>query len=322
MFKAAVITVSDKGAQGQREDQSGPRVRTLLTEAGYEIAHETIIPDDRSVIEQTLIHCADALCIPLIVTTGGTGFAPRDVTPEATLAVCDRLAPGIAEAMRLHSLRITPRAMLSRAQAGLRGQSLIVNLPGSPKAAVENLEAALPALGHGLEILSQSAKECAMIEQVGANSVRPQAAKVVSINISEAKGQQKTPIPVGVLVEDYGIEGDAHAGSGRQVSLLGAESVDKLRAILPDLAPGAFAENIVTEGLTLYTLPVGTRLAIGGSLCELTQIGKACHGHGCAIRQAVGDCVMPREGVFVRVLMGGEVRPGDEIRVIDSPTGA
>ena len=147
-------------------------------------------------------------------------------------------------------------------------------------------------------------------------------ARVVSVNISAAKGEQKTPVPVGVLIENHGIEGDAHAGSGRQVSLLGQESVDQLRAALPDLAPGAFAENIVTEGLTLYTLPVGTKLKIGGSLCEITQVGKACHGHGCAIRQAVGDCVMPREGVFVQVLQGGEVRPGDEIRVIDETKGA
>jgi len=312
MFRAAVITVSDKGAQGQREDQSGPQVAALLTGAGYEIVYETIVPDDQSVIEQTLIHCADVRGIPLIVTTGGTGFAPRDVTPEATITVCDRLAPGIAEAMRLHSLRITPRAMLSRAQAGLRGQSLILNLPGSPKAAIENLEAVLPSLGHGLEILTGTTGDCA----------GRATGTVISVNISETKGQQKTPIPVGVLVENHGLAGDAHAGSGRQVSLLGQESVDKLRAALPDLAPGAFAENLVTEGLTLYTLPVGTRLKIGGSLCELTQIGKECHGHGCAIRQAVGDCVMPREGVFVQVLKGGEVRPGDEILVIDEPDGA
>ena len=303
MIKAAVITVSDKGALGQRKDQSGPQVAARLTQAGYIVTHQTIIPDDRALIEQTLIRCADEDRIPLITTTGGTGFSPRDVTPEATIAVSDRLAPGIAEAMRAANLQVTPRAMLSRAAAGLRGKSLILNLPGSPKAALENLEAVLDSLGHGLEILQGTTGECAAM------------ARVVSINISKEKGEQKTSIPVGTLIKDHGLLGDAHAGSGRQVSLLGAESIHTLRDILPDLASGAFAENIVTEGIILHTLPVGTRLQIGVSLCEITQIGKECHDHGCTIRRAVGDCVMPREGIFVRVLTGGEIRPGDEIRV-------
>ena len=182
---------------------------------------------------------------------------------------------------------------------------MILNLPGSPKAAAENLDAVLPSLAHGLEILLGEAAECAT------------TARVVSVNISETIGHQKHPIPVGTFVANHGLEGDAHAGTGRQVSLLGAESIDTLRAALPDLAPGAFAENIVTEGIVLYTLPLGTKLKIGAGLCEVTQIGKECHDHGCAIRRAVGDCVMPREGVFVRVLEGGEVKPGDEIWVID-----
>jgi len=304
-MKAAVITISDKASQGLRTDTSGPAVAALLAEFGYAVAYGSTIPDDRATIEKTLIHCADALGLPLIITTGGTGFSPRDVTPEATVAVCDRLAPGIAEAMRIHSMMITPRAMLSRAAAGIRGKSLIVNLPGSPKAAKENLEAVLPTLTHGLEILTDRASECAAV------------ARVVSVNLSETVGHQKYPIPVGKLVADHGLEGDAHAGTGRQVSLLAAESIDKLRAQLPDLAPGAFAENIVTEGIVLYTLPVGQKLKIGESLCEVTQIGKECHDHGCAIRRAVGDCVMPREGIFVRVLEGGMVKPGDEIKVMD-----
>ncbi|MCL2563051.1 MAG: molybdopterin-binding protein [Oscillospiraceae bacterium] len=316
MYRTAIITVSDKASQGIREDMSGPAIAALLIEAGYEIAQEIIIPDDRAIIEQTLLHCADTLCIPLILTTGGTGFSPRDVTPEATVAVCDRLAPGIPEAMRAHSLTITPRAMLSRAAAGMCGQSLIVNLPGSPKAAAENLEAVLPTLSHGLAILQGTTGECAA---VGAASGRPSSgcATVVSVNISETKGRQKTPIPVVTLIADHGIAGDAHAATERQVSLLAAESIDKLREKLPDLAPGAFAENIVTEGIVLHTLPVGTRFKIGSARCEVTQIGKDCHDHGCAIKRAVGDCVMPREGIFARVLEGGEVRSGDEIRVCE-----
>ena len=161
MYRAAVITVSDKSASGQRIDASGPQVAACLENEGYEVISREIIPDERALIEETLIRLADEEQIPLIVTTGGTGFSVRDVTPEATIAVCDRMAPGIAEAMRGASLAVTSRAMLSRGQAGLRGGSLIVNLPGSPKAAAENLLAVLPALGHGIEILLGSAVECA-----------------------------------------------------------------------------------------------------------------------------------------------------------------
>ena len=304
MISAAVLTISDRAAESLRPDQSGPAVATLLTETGYTVVHRAILPDEQSAIEAALIHCTDTLAIPLILTTGGTGFSPRDVTPEATLAVCHRLAPGIPEAMRAASLAIIPRAMLSRAQAGIRDHSLIINLPGSPRAAVENLQAVLPTLAHGLEMLQGVAQDCA-------------TGRVVSVNISKEKGTQKHPVPTVALISDHGIEGDAHAGPGpRQVSLLTRESINQFRSQIPDLNPGAFAENIVTTGLTLHSLPIGTRLQLGPALCEITQIGKSCHDHDCAIRQATGDCVMPREGVFVRVLTGGNVQPGDEIQVV------
>ncbi|HHT17187.1 MAG TPA: MogA/MoaB family molybdenum cofactor biosynthesis protein [Papillibacter sp.] len=161
MFTAAVITVSDKGSQGLREDTGGPLVRSMLEEAGYEVAHTAVVPDEQEQIERALIHCADMLDIALVVTTGGTGFSPRDVTPEATLAVCDRLTPGIPEAMRAESLKITNRGMLSRQQAGIRGRTLIINLPGSPKAIRENFAAVLPALDHGLEMLRAKKGDCA-----------------------------------------------------------------------------------------------------------------------------------------------------------------
>lgn len=161
-FTAAVITVSDKGFQGLRTDTSGPALRAMLEDAGYQVIHTEIVPDDRTAIEAVLRRCADKLRAQLILTTGGTGFSPRDVTPEATLAVAERLCPGIPEAMRSESLRITPRGCLSRSVAGIRGGSLIVNLPGSEKAAKENLGAVLNALGHGLEILaSQGSADCA-----------------------------------------------------------------------------------------------------------------------------------------------------------------
>lgn len=154
--QAAVITVSDKGSRGERIDTSGPAVKAKLEEAGFEVSYVSIIPDELDEIKAELISCADVRKLALVVTTGGTGFSPRDVTPEATLAVVERETRGIPEAMRAESLRITPRGCLSRAAAGIRGGTLIVNLPGSQKAAIENLEAVLPALGHGLEMLASA----------------------------------------------------------------------------------------------------------------------------------------------------------------------
>lgn len=161
MYHAAVLTVSDRSFQGERPDAGGPLVAELLKSAGYDVRKTAMVPDEQLQIEEVLRTLADAGDIQLLVTTGGTGFAPRDVTPEATLAVCDRVAPGIPEAMRYASLQITPRAMLSRAQAGIRKGTLILNLPGSPKAAKENLEAVLPTIGHGLEMLSGKEADCA-----------------------------------------------------------------------------------------------------------------------------------------------------------------
>ncbi len=151
MYTAIVVTVSDRSARGERPDESGPVVWGMLEDAGFQVLRLALVPDERREIENALIE--GALAADLVVTTGGTGFSPRDVTPEATAAVCERMAPGIAEAMRLHSLQITSLAMLSRAAAGIRGRSLIVNLPGSPRAARENLEAVIGALPHGIDML-------------------------------------------------------------------------------------------------------------------------------------------------------------------------
>ena len=161
MFKAAVLTVSDRSSQGLRPDEAGPLVARLLEETGYQVAETLIVPDEGPRIEAILRQWSDQGEADLIVTTGGTGFSPRDVTPEATIAVCQRLTPGIPEAMRYASMAVTPRAMLSRAAAGIRNRTLIVNLPGSPKAAKENLEAVLPALAHGLEMLTGGQADCA-----------------------------------------------------------------------------------------------------------------------------------------------------------------
>jgi molybdopterin adenylyltransferase len=154
-MRIGILTISDRSARGEREDLSGPALAAALDGQlpGGEIAQTGTIPDDRTTISATLASWVDVLGLDLILTTGGTGFAPRDVTPEATRTVIDREAPGLAEAMRAASLAITPHAMLSRAIAGMRGATLIVNLPGSPKAAVENLRTILPVLPHALELL-------------------------------------------------------------------------------------------------------------------------------------------------------------------------
>ena len=151
MFKAAIITASDKGAQGQREDISGQVIREILEANGYEIVHQVILPDDRAMLASEMKQLCDEAKADLILTTGGTGFSPRDWTPEATLDVVERLVPGIPEAMRY----------ASRAVAGIRKQTLIINLPGSPKAVRENLEYVITELAHGLEILRGEAGECA-----------------------------------------------------------------------------------------------------------------------------------------------------------------
>ena len=151
-YTAAVITVSDSCSAGTRQDTSGPRVCAMVEQAGYQVIYTAVVPDDPDRIQDALVHCADTLRADLILTTGGTGLSPRDVT-EATRAVVDREIPAIPQAMLFASLQITPRAMLSRAAAGTRGQSLIVNLPGSEKAARENLEAVLHTLGHALEMI-------------------------------------------------------------------------------------------------------------------------------------------------------------------------
>lgn len=160
MFRVGVITASDKGSRGEREDLSGPALRELVREIEGEVVEYVVLPDDRDLIADTLRRWADDLQLDLILTTGGTGFSQRDVTPEATLAAAERHVPGIAEVMRAESLKVTPKAMLSRATAAIRKYTLIINMPGSPKAVKECWQAIAPALTHGIEILKGEASEC------------------------------------------------------------------------------------------------------------------------------------------------------------------
>jgi molybdenum cofactor synthesis domain-containing protein len=160
-FRAVIITVSDRGSRGEREDGSGPVIAGMLREMGMDIIGQQIIPDEKEMIRQVLQEWSDGGDANLILTTGGTGVSPRDVTPDATREIIDREIPGMAEAMRRQSAAVTPHAMISRALAGIRGRTLIINLPGSPKAARENLSVLLPALPHAIEKINGDEKECA-----------------------------------------------------------------------------------------------------------------------------------------------------------------
>jgi molybdenum cofactor synthesis domain-containing protein len=164
MLTVGILTISDKGSRAERQDKSGEVIREVLSGMDVSLAHYDIVPDEKHLIVEKLVKWADEDNLDVVVTTGGTGLTPRDVTPEATLAVVDRIVPGFAEAMRAESLKKTPHAMLSRAVVGTRGKCLIVNLPGSPKAVRECLQVILPALPHAVETLKGQAGECGVSE--------------------------------------------------------------------------------------------------------------------------------------------------------------
>ncbi len=243
--RAAVITVSDKGSRGEREDTSGPAVAALLEKAGYTVVHTAVIPDERPLIEAELKKCADTLKLDLTVTTGGTGFSPRDVTPEATLAVVERETRGIPEAMRAASLRITSRGCLSRAAAGIRGRTLIVNLPGSKKAALENLEAVLEAIGHGLEMLASAGS---------ADCAAPESAKKPSPSLDawlrEAKAEQSAG-RIGMYLLHNGVVRETPRAEVRE----GQENLPPVRGMVfshdPAKVKAAIAETKALPGIGL-----------------------------------------------------------------------
>ena len=161
MYTAAVITISDKGYRGERVDTSGPNLAALLKDRGYDVTYTAIVPDDREMIKTELRKCADELGIALVLTTGGTGFSPRDITPEAAMDIIERPTPGIPEAMRAESMRITPKGCLSRSVAGIRNRTLIITLPGSKKASQENILAVIDPVAHGLDMLySEGSADC------------------------------------------------------------------------------------------------------------------------------------------------------------------
>ncbi len=314
-FEAAIITISDKGSRGERLDTSGASIREILEKNQWDVKYYTIIPDEQEQIEDVLKRCSDEMKIPLVLTTGGTGFSKRDVTPEATKAVIEKEALGIAEAMRYESLKVTPMGMLSRATAGIRKHTLIVNLPGSEKAVRECLDAVIKPLYHGVGILLGSASECG--QAIEKKEEASNMGTVRAVCISEKKGVQKKNVHRANLIENFGIEGDAHAGNWhRQVSLLSYDKVEQFRQAGAPVVDGSFGENLIIEGIDFKTLPIGTKFKCNDIILELTQIGKECHS-GCEIFQIMGDCIMPREGVFAIVLHGGLINEGDKLEIIE-----
>lgn len=161
MYKVGIITASDKGSIGERVDISGEKIKAMMEEQGYEVGYYQILPDEKELLQETMMRLCDDNQVDLILTTGGTGFSVRDVTPEATIAIAERMVPGISEAIRAYSMTITKRAMLSRGVAAIRKRTLIINLPGSPKAVEESLSYIIDTIKHGLEILKGDAAECA-----------------------------------------------------------------------------------------------------------------------------------------------------------------
>ncbi|MDO4203588.1 MAG: molybdopterin-binding protein [Selenomonadaceae bacterium] len=187
-YTAAIITVSDKGARGERTDTAGPALARMLRDEKYEVVYTAIVPDEPEDIRRQLVKCADEQKVHLILTTGGTGFSPRDITPEVTRSVIEREAPGLAELMRAESMKITPRGCLSRSAAGIRGRSLIINLPGSEKGAGENLSAVLKPLSHGLKmLLSEGSADCA-------GTVEREAVPSMDEWLREAKQDKDAPL--------------------------------------------------------------------------------------------------------------------------------
>lgn len=160
MYRVGIITASDKGSKGERVDESGPKIKEIVSGFGYKVVYYKVLPDDKDIISNEMKRLCDENTVDLILTTGGTGFSKRDNTPEATLEIAEKLVPGISEAIRNYSMQFTKKAMLSRGVSAIRKETLIINMPGSPKAVKESMECIMPALNHGIDILKGSASEC------------------------------------------------------------------------------------------------------------------------------------------------------------------
>ena len=270
---AAVITVSDKGARGARVDTSGPAVCAILREAGWDVVYTAMVPDEQEQIQRELLWCADEKHVNLVLTTGGTGFSPRDVTPEATLAVIERETRGIPELMRAESMKITPRGCLSRAAAGIRGKTLMVNLPGSEKAARENLLAVIGPIRHGIDmLLSAGSADCAQ-------EARPLGKPAPSMDawLNEAKASPNAS-KIGMYL--------SHSGTVRETAKAAVRNGDEASAPVKGMQFSYDAAKVSAAVKDTYRL-------------DGIYYVKAWLNAGTL---QVGDDIM-------RVLIGGDIRP-------------
>ena len=293
-YTAAVLTISDKGARGERADTSGPALCEMLEQAGYAVVRRAVLPDERALIAGALKDLA-AEGVALALTTGGTGFSPRDVTPEATLDVIEREAPGLAEAMRAESMKITPRGCLSRGVAGILGRTLIVNLPGSEKAARENLAAVLPALDHGLEtLLSEGSADCA----APATPPRREAPSVDAW-LREAKAAGKLARTGMFLIHNGVVREDARARVRD-----GDVDVRPVRGMLfssdPEKVRKAVEETLALPGITYVRVWLNDgRLAVGDDIM-LAMVGgdirpRVVDALQCLVGRLKTECVLEQE---------------------------
>ena len=298
-YSAAVITVSDKGYRGEREDTSGPALRAMLEEAGWEVVHTAMVPDEGNMIRKELIECADERGIALVLTTGGTGFSPRDVTPEATAEVVERLCPGIPEAMRAASMRITPHGCLSRETAGIRGGTLIINLPGSRKASTENLAAVLKPIRHGVEMLrSSGSADCAAPEakkEEGSGQKKPS----IDAWLREAKAESGAE-KAGMYLIHNGVVRSTARSRVRQGDLSAPEVKGMLFSCDHEKAEAAIREARAMEGVCHVRVWVneGT-LRVGDDIMQVL-IGADIRPHALrALETLVGrlknECVTEKE---------------------------
>ena len=292
-YTAAVLTISDKGARGERVDTSGPALREMLAQAGYEVVGGAILPDERDQIAGALREYARK-GIALVLTTGGTGFSPRDITPEATLDVIERETPGLSELMRAESMKITPRGCLSRGAAGILDRTLIVNLPGSEKAARENLAAVLPALDHGLKMLmSEGSADCAV--PVAAKREAPS----MDAWLKEAKASEKLARTGMFLVHNGVVREDARARVRD-----GDVDVRPVRGMLfssdPEKVRKAVEETLALPGITYVRVWLNDgRLAVGDDIM-LAMVGgdirpRVVDALQCLVGRLKTECVLEQE---------------------------
>lgn len=297
LYTAAVITVSDKGFRGEREDTSGPALCEMLRSQGWQIIHTAVVPDEKDLICRELTDCTDHRQATLVLTTGGTGFSPRDITPEATLSVVERVCPGIPEAMRAESMKITPHGCLSRETAGIRGRTLIINLPGSKKASCENLSAVLKPIRHGVEMLqSAGSADCAAPE-----GVMPPANERPSVDtwLREAKAHPDSD-KVGMYLTHNGIvrstarkavRGNDHS-AGQVTGMDFSCDREKVQA--------AVTEAQAMEGVYYVRVWVNEGLLRVGDDIMLVLIGADIRPHAVDALQALvgklkNECVTERE---------------------------